>query len=133
MLFAGIPILILVLSVKVLKGKPVIKLNNYSIWWKAEITDDLFFIPWSEILRFESGGRFFLNKSILVFVERPERFVQGNWKAVEKQRKRIKETGTHLAIPINFIEQTQEEMLVILNNYLDTVKGKRGAMVMPQL
>lgn len=132
-LFYGVPVLLLVMLIRILRSSAVIKLNSTMLWWKGQVTDDEFTIPWHVIERFEITGDFFLNKSILVFVQHPEHFVWGNWSRIQKQKSKILTDGTHLAIPLTFLEQSPEEMLMILNNYLDTVKGKPGAMVMPQL
>lgn len=132
-LFFGGPVLLVVMFIRIIRSSSVIKLNSTVLWWKGQITDDEFTIPWHVIQKFEINGDFFLNKSIRVFVEHPEHYVWGNWSRIQKQKSKILTDGTHLAIPLTFLEQSPEEMLVILKNYLDTVKGKPGAMVMPQL
>jgi hypothetical protein len=135
-IYIGIPVYLIWIIysiVKIVRKSPVIRLNGLGLWWRGEMGGEDYFIPWQEITKFEANKLRFLNKAIYVFVQHPERFLSEKYSLRKGQEVRIKKIGTHIGIPINFIDKSPGDFLAILQNYQDVAQEKRGAKLLPIL
>lgn len=103
------------------------------LWWKGTLGNDDVWIPWSQIQRFEYNPGVPFNKVIFLYVNHPENFLSKKLSKRASQERKIKNIGTHLMIPISFLNQSPEELMSLLQNYKDVANGKPGSIFIPQL
>jgi hypothetical protein len=108
-LFFGLPILIIVTTVKILMAKPVLTLSPAVLWWKGTLGKADGYVPWTSIQRFEYSKSSFPPGSIRIFLR----------------------TGAHLSIPVIFLDKSPEEIISLLQNYSDVATGRPGATFLP--
>lgn len=132
-LFFGIPVLIIVTVVKILMQKPIVSLSPGALWWKGTLGNDDCWLPWTEIQRFEYNDGPFFNRVIFVFVNHPENYLSKKLSKRSSQEKKNKNIGTHLMIPVSFLDKSPEELMSLLQNYKDVANGKPGSIFIPHL
>lgn len=107
--------------------KPVIQLKkNYITWGSFGTPQNMF--PWSEIVKFEvkSGSE----RQILVLLKNPEKYFDDRAGIRRAQERLVEKYGTHVFISTELTQVTRDELLMILQNYLDVVHEKPGAKLM---
>jgi hypothetical protein len=102
--------------------KPVIQLKpDYISWGYLGGPENMF--PWDEIAKFEMKPG--SERQIGVFLKNPEKYFDDKMK--RGQGNLVQKYGTHIFISSEVTQASAEEILPVLNNYLDVVNGKPGA------